>query len=120
MPHQPDYTLEAHETSATLYLGGTITPCTTLAALAECEHLPFSVRMLRVDLRAADWQMVGARELLAWLLWRWTRWPGRSAHLTGIALRMTTHWAAAVPAPGLSRRVELVSRLRGRLHRVSG
>ena len=70
--HRPlQYTLEAHDRAATLYLHGTLLPSAVVGAFRACYQLPASVRRLRVELRGVDHAHREAGETLRLLARDW-------------------------------------------------
>ena len=77
------FVLEAHSTTATLYLCGRVSISTLLEALAHCECLPNDVWLLRVDARGAEPMDAASQAALAHGLRRWR--GGRCGHTLGHA-----------------------------------
>lgn len=97
MSDQVHYVMEAHHASATLYLRGSITTASTLLALALCQQLAPTVRVLRLDIRAADLRTPAAMDLVAYLLWRWASHREGTARITGPAISVSTRRVAHAP-----------------------
>ncbi|MBX6330699.1 MAG: hypothetical protein IRY91_02505 [Gemmatimonadaceae bacterium] len=68
---QPYFTIESHPRSATLYLHGAVSVSGVLEAIRQCERLPESVWLLRVELSTAKPLDSGTFTVLAHGLRRW-------------------------------------------------
>ena len=65
------YTIEAHNDAATLYVTGTLSTPGVIAAMHACDELPARVRTLRVDLRRICGVEPAAYDALAFATRRW-------------------------------------------------
>jgi ABC-type transporter Mla MlaB component len=71
MMHPRPYAIEAHLQAATLYLDGTISVARLLEAIRQCEQLPETVWILRVELRSPQAMDAGTWTVLLHALRRW-------------------------------------------------